>query len=86
MAIPAERGGEEGLNAGLGHVGTVSRAPMAITLASLCSRASLAESGSETSAQRTAGLRLTAMEMPIPDPHSATPCSALPEATWVASL
>ena len=34
----------------------VSRAPMAMTLASLCSRASLAESGSETSAQRHGGV------------------------------
>ena len=37
----------------------VRRAPIAMTLASLCSRASLAESGSDTSAQRAAGLRLT---------------------------
>src|SRR5205085_9020457 len=33
----------------------ISRAPMAITFASLCSRASLAESGSDTSAARQAG-------------------------------
>src|SRR5690606_22200949 len=59
----------------------VSRAPIATTLASLCSRASFADSGSDTSAQRHAGLRLTEIEMPIPDPHSATPRSALPLAT-----
>src|SRR3546814_605252 len=59
----------------------VSRAPSAMTLASLCSRASFADKGSDTSAQRQAGLRLTAIEMPTPDPHSATPRCALPFAT-----
>ena len=44
---------------------------MAIALASLCSRASAAESGSDTSAQRSAGLRLTAIEMPMPLPQIA---------------
>src|SRR5690606_31002425 len=59
----------------------VSRAPSATTLASLCSRASLAESGSDTRAQRHAGLRLTDIAMPMPEPHSAIPRSALPFAT-----
>ena len=40
-----------------------------MALASLCVRAKRAESGSDTSAQRTAGLRLAAIEMPIPLPH-----------------
>jgi hypothetical protein len=40
-------------------------------LASLCSRLSLAETGSLTSAQRQAGFRLTAIEMPMPEPQSA---------------
>src|SRR3546814_12114184 len=61
----------------------VSRAPSAMTLASLCSRASFADKGSDTSAQRQAGLRLTAIEMPTPDPHSATPRCALPFATQI---
>src|SRR3546814_4838016 len=37
----------------------VSRAPIATTLASLCSRASFADSGSDTSPQRHEGLRFT---------------------------
>src|SRR3546814_2506540 len=51
----------------------IRRAPSAMTLASLCSRANAADSGSLTSAQRHAGLRLTAIEMPMPEPHNATP-------------
>src|SRR3954468_3717772 len=58
----------------------IMRPPMARTLASLCSRASRAESGSATSAQRQAGWRLAAIEMPIPEPHKATPISARPGA------
>ena len=54
----------------------ISRAPSAITLASLCSRASCADSGSATRAQRQAGLRLTAIEMPMPEPQTAMPRSA----------
>ena len=42
---------------------------MAMTLASLCSRARRALSGSETRAQRQAGWRLTEIEMPMPEPH-----------------
>ena len=64
----------------------ISRAPMAMTLASLCSRARRAESGSETSAQRQAGWRLAAIEMPMPEPHKATPQSARPAAISSASL
>src|SRR3546814_8982048 len=56
----------------------VSRAPIATTLASLCSRASFADSGSDTSAQRHAGLRLTEIEMPIPDPRSEEQQAELP--------
>ena len=63
-----------------------SRAPRAITLASLCSRASIADSGSDTSAQRQAGLRFIAIEMPTPDPQSAMPWSASPLAIAFASL
>jgi hypothetical protein len=51
-----------------------------MTFASLCSRARRAESGSETSAARAAGCRLTAIEMPMPDPQMATPRLARPEA------
>ena len=40
----------------------------------------------DTSAQRQAGLRLTAIEMPMPEPHSATPRSASPAAIASASL
>ena len=47
-------------------------------------RAKAADSGSLTSAQRTPGLRLTAIEIPIPLPHSATPNSAVPSATTAA--
>ena len=64
----------------------VSRAPIAMALASLWLRASSADSGSATSAQRTAGLRLAAIMMPIPDPHSAIPRSAAPVAIASASL
>ena len=45
-------------------------------LASLCSRASGAERGSATWAQRHAGLRLTAIAMPMPEPQTAIPRSA----------
>ncbi len=58
------------------HSSPMTRAPMAMALASLCWRASAAESGSDTSAQRQGGLRLAAIEMPMPDPHNATPRSA----------
>ena len=47
-------------------------------LALLCSRASAAESGSDTSAQRTAGWRLTLIEMPMPLPQTKTPRRACP--------
>ena len=43
-------------------------------------KAGVPETGSETSAQRAWGTRLTAIEMPIPDPHKATPNSAAPSA------
>src|SRR5205085_9069199 len=56
----------------------ISRAPSASTFASLCSRASRADSPSETNAHRQAGLRLTAIEIPIPDPHKAIPRAASP--------
>src|SRR5207248_2440578 len=56
----------------------ISLAPSAMTFALLWRRASAAETGSETSAQRAAGLRLTAIEMPIPDPQMAMPKSASP--------
>ena len=64
----------------------VRRAPKAKALASLCSRANAAESGSPTRAQRKARLRLTAMEMPMPLPQSAMPYCDAPLATASASL
>ena len=58
--------------------GPTRRAPSAMTLASLCSRARRAVSGSDTKAQRQAGWRLTEIEMPTPEPHRAMPRSAHP--------
>src|SRR4051794_13444791 len=63
-----------------------SLAPSARTLASLCSRASVAEIGSSTRAQRQCGSRFTAIEMPIPEPQTAIPRSAAPVATARASF
>src|SRR3546814_3352037 len=50
----------------------ISRAPIAMAFASLCLRARRADRLSDTSAQRTPGLRLAAIEIPMPDPHNAT--------------
>src|SRR5205814_9371990 len=61
------------------------RAPSASTFASLCSRASAAERGSSTRAQRQRGSRLTAMEIPMPEPQTAIPRSAAPFAIARAS-
>ncbi len=49
-------------------------------------RAAPAESGSSTRAQRQSGWRLTAIEMPIPEPHRAMPRSAVPAPIACASL
>src|SRR3546814_766678 len=62
------------------------RAPIAMTLASLCSRARRAESGSDTSAARAAGWGLVGIGMPMPEPHRATPLSDTPDAVASASL
>ena len=70
---PPNVGGEEGGEARLGHFRPDQPRAHRDHVGSLCSRASAAESGSETSAQRQAGWRLTAIEMPMPEPHSATP-------------
>src|SRR5579884_763434 len=64
----------------------ISRPPIASTFASLCWRASSAESGSSTRAQRHSRLRLTAIDMPMPEPHIAMPRSDLPRATWDPSF
>src|SRR5437899_12126231 len=58
----------------------IMRWPKAITLASLCSRVRRADVTSCTSAARTLGLRLAAIEMPMPVPQTITPVSTLPEA------
>ncbi len=50
------------------------------TLASLCSRESCADATSCASAARTLGLRLAAIEMPMPLPQTRTPRSTRPEA------
>ena len=57
---------------------------MAIALASLCERHSRAESGSETCAQRTLGLRLAAMAMPMPEPQMVMPKGASPRSSELA--
>ena len=51
----------------------IRRAPSAMALASLCCRASEADSGSATWAQRQAGLRLAAMATPMPGAANADP-------------
>ena len=86
MAIAQEFGGEEALDTCLRHSWPVSRAPIAMTFASLWLRASSADSGSDTSADRQAGLRLAAIEMPIPEPHSAIPNLASPVSIALAIL
>ena len=87
VAAAGEIGGEEGVDAGLGHV--AAGQPRAhrddigvVVLAG--ERGGKRIATPARSAQ--AGLRLTAIEMPMPEPHSATPRSALPAATTAASL
>src|SRR5229473_1332601 len=60
--------------------GPISRWPNATTLASLCSRANLADVTSWASAARTLGWRFAAIEMPMPVPHTRTPRQTLPAA------
>ncbi len=62
------------------------RAETVMTFASLCARASLANSGSVTLAARTPSTLLAAIAMPIPVPHTSTPASASPAATYAADL
>ena len=66
--------------------GPINRAPRAMAFASLCPRASAADSGSATCAQRHAGLRLAAIATPIPEPHTVMPRSAWPSANASASM
>jgi hypothetical protein len=63
----------------------VVRAPRTSTLASLCSRASLAVVASWQSAARTWRCRLAAIEIPTPDPQMRTPSAARPSASAAAS-
>jgi len=61
--------------------GPIRRAPRASTLASLCWRDRRAIRLSVHRAARQPGIRLAAIEMPIPLPQTATPYLALPVAT-----
>src|SRR4029077_3294289 len=58
-----------------------NRAGRTSTLASLCSRASLAISGAHATAARTPWCRLAAYDMPSPVPQSRTPRAASPSST-----
>jgi hypothetical protein len=62
MPVAAERSGEEGLDATLAISMPTIRAPSAMTLASLCSRARRAETGSLTVRSERPGWRFTAIE------------------------
>ena len=87
MAPAGEIGAEEGVDAGLGHVlADQARAEREDIGVIMLAGERGAESGSETRAQRQAGLRLTAIEMPMPEPQTAMPRSASPVATASASL
>ena len=54
----------------------IKRSPKQITFASLCWRASFAVRLLLTTAARTTGFLLAAIEIPMPDPHTRTPNSA----------
>src|SRR5271165_913500 len=63
----------------------ISRAPSASTLALLCARLSRAEVTSCATAQRIAGFRLAAIDMPMPVPQTRTPSCTVPSATAAAT-
>ena len=84
---PAKSVVEEGVDAGLGHFDAdqprAQRDDVGVVMLRAQARPTAAR---DTSAQRHAGLRLTAIEMPIPDPHTAMPRSARPSAIASASI
>lgn len=84
VAIAEELGCEEGGDAGLGHLdadetGAERDDVRVVVLARKAGRERLGDD-----AQRACGLRFTAIEMPMPEPHNATPRSALPSSIALA--
>jgi hypothetical protein len=71
--VTRERRGQEDVDESLASSSGCMRAPMEITLASLCWRASWAVSSLQASAARTPVTSLAAICSPLPEPPSTTP-------------